>query len=287
MAKGMENTTKYQKEMKELNVHKKYLARVGGKVSEKEFVIDIPIYCQSMKNSRHAVALTEDQLSKSKPAKTSFTFLSYNSESDTSLLECRPQTGRTHQIRVHLQHYGHSILNDVNYGGRAVGNPRVERLLLEGGPLEVTVTGKREPTLAQDLLDENGVPLVEQGALPKKKILLQGEDGPVEFDVGKKKGTTNNHLGLKKDQDKQVECLEENENVMFFNYGSDDTCKKLKYTPFDSTRMTEIYLHSIEYEIKGKKISCKKPYWAEDESTKESEKPQNMKEESISAPKEN
>ena len=34
-------------------------------------------------------------------------------------------TGRTHQIRVHLQSMGHSILNDVGYGGRFVGNGSV------------------------------------------------------------------------------------------------------------------------------------------------------------------
>ena len=34
-----------------------------------------------------------------------------------SLLECRPLTGRTHQIRVHLQHLGLSVLGDSTYGG--------------------------------------------------------------------------------------------------------------------------------------------------------------------------
>eukprot|EP00803_Ostreobium_quekettii_P004195 evm.model.scf_1301EXC.2 EVM.evm.TU.scf_1301EXC.2 scf_1301EXC:10784-21491(+) len=35
----------------------------------------------------------------------------------TSVVECRPRTGRTHQIRVHLQHLGHPIANDTQYGG--------------------------------------------------------------------------------------------------------------------------------------------------------------------------
>jgi 23S rRNA pseudouridine1911/1915/1917 synthase len=36
----------------------------------------------------------------------------------TSLIECRPVTGRTHQIRVHLAHVGHAIVGDQLYAGR-------------------------------------------------------------------------------------------------------------------------------------------------------------------------
>ncbi len=34
-----------------------------------------------------------------------------------TLLECRLETGRTHQIRVHMQHIGHPVFNDDTYGG--------------------------------------------------------------------------------------------------------------------------------------------------------------------------
>ena len=34
-----------------------------------------------------------------------------------TLVECRLETGRTHQIRVHMQHIGHSLFNDEVYGG--------------------------------------------------------------------------------------------------------------------------------------------------------------------------
>lgn len=46
----------------------------------------------------------------------------YDERTDSTLLECYPITGRTHQIRVHLKHIGHSILNDTCYGGKFVGN---------------------------------------------------------------------------------------------------------------------------------------------------------------------
>lgn len=52
-----------------------------------------------------------------KSAETSFCAVSYHEESDSTLVLCRPQTGRTHQIRLHLQLLGHPIANDPNYGG--------------------------------------------------------------------------------------------------------------------------------------------------------------------------
>jgi RNA pseudouridylate synthase len=48
---------------------------------------------------------------------TVFKMLGYDADSDTSLVECRPITGRTHQLRIHLQAMGNSIANDPCYGG--------------------------------------------------------------------------------------------------------------------------------------------------------------------------
>ncbi len=59
-----------------------------------------------------------------KAAETSFGVIRYDEASDSTLVICRPTTGRTHQIRLHLQHLGHSIANDPNYGGDIwYGNP--------------------------------------------------------------------------------------------------------------------------------------------------------------------
>ena len=52
-----------------------------------------------------------------KPAQTSFTLLTYDAESNTSVVLAKPVTGRTHQIRLHLQQLGHPIANDHCYGG--------------------------------------------------------------------------------------------------------------------------------------------------------------------------
>lgn len=49
------------------------------------------------------------------PSKTLFKRLSYDPETDTSVVRCRPITGRSHQLRVHLQFLGHPIANDPIY----------------------------------------------------------------------------------------------------------------------------------------------------------------------------
>jgi 23S rRNA-/tRNA-specific pseudouridylate synthase len=52
-----------------------------------------------------------------KSAETSFGVVRYDEATDSTIVLCRPATGRTHQIRLHLQYLGHSIANDPNYGG--------------------------------------------------------------------------------------------------------------------------------------------------------------------------
>lgn len=66
-------------------------------------------------------------LESGKEAETLFKPHSYHEESDTSLVLCQPLTGRTHQIRVHLQMVGVPIANDTVYGGEREiedGNPQ-------------------------------------------------------------------------------------------------------------------------------------------------------------------
>jgi 23S rRNA pseudouridine955/2504/2580 synthase len=54
------------------------------------------------------------------------------------LLELKPLTGRTHQLRVHCKEIGHAILNDVKYGGREVLRKDVcKRLCLHALEIEI------------------------------------------------------------------------------------------------------------------------------------------------------
>ena len=63
-----------------------------------------------------------------KPAQTRFGIVKYDDVTDSTIILVQPMTGRTHQIRIHLQHMQHSIANDPNYGGQLwYGNPSGQR----------------------------------------------------------------------------------------------------------------------------------------------------------------
>jgi RluA family pseudouridine synthase len=89
-------------------VDKTYLARVQGHPSEEQFDCDESISSEaSTVGSRK---ITEAGRS----AKTSFNVL-HRFEDQTSLVECKPKTGRTNQIRIHLSHLGFPIIGDPTY----------------------------------------------------------------------------------------------------------------------------------------------------------------------------
>uniref|UniRef100_A0A7S3NJP0 Pseudouridine synthase RsuA/RluA-like domain-containing protein n=1 Tax=Aureoumbra lagunensis TaxID=44058 RepID=A0A7S3NJP0_9STRA len=79
--------------------------------------VDIALSCLNHKDGVYACTPIS-QNSSAKPSKTRFRLLHYNKDDDTSILACEPKTGRTHQIRLHLQYLGHPIANDPCYGGQ-------------------------------------------------------------------------------------------------------------------------------------------------------------------------
>jgi hypothetical protein len=67
-----------------------------------------------------------------KPAQTSFAVVGYDAKTDSTVVLCKPVTGRTHQIRLHLEFMGHPIANDPNYSGEIwFGDEEGERLCKE------------------------------------------------------------------------------------------------------------------------------------------------------------
>ena len=75
-----------------------------------ERLIDAPLYVQHRNNGERHVVVADNGKTAQTRVSLSRTYGLY------SLLHCAPQTGRTHQIRVHLQHAGHPIAGDERYG---------------------------------------------------------------------------------------------------------------------------------------------------------------------------
>jgi len=102
-------------QLKNRTVTKKYLAIVKGMVSLDEGIINAPI--SHDKKDRRRMAIDEEE---GKESITHYKVLKRNKDRRFTVLEVRPKTGRTHQIRVHLSHVGHAILGDTMYNGPVV-----------------------------------------------------------------------------------------------------------------------------------------------------------------------
>uniref|UniRef100_A0A7S2A4V6 Pseudouridine synthase RsuA/RluA-like domain-containing protein n=1 Tax=Ditylum brightwellii TaxID=49249 RepID=A0A7S2A4V6_9STRA len=73
--------------------------------------------CEAGDFSHLSKSEAEDKKFGIKAAQTSFAVIDYDTETDSTIVLAKPVTGRTHQIRLHLEYLGHPIANDPNYGG--------------------------------------------------------------------------------------------------------------------------------------------------------------------------
>lgn len=96
-------------------VQKIYLALVAGKLRSRAGVIEEKIARHPVHRQRMSV-----NSRRGRPAKTEYRIL--HSTEKASLVECTLHSGRTHQVRVHLQHLGHPVLGDKIYAPRLAKN---------------------------------------------------------------------------------------------------------------------------------------------------------------------
>ena len=98
-------------QLKSREVSKEYIARVVGEFPLREVIVERPLKSYDPRIALNVVCNDHD--TGAKHAKTVFNRVSFDGR--TSIVQCRPLTGRQHQIRVHLQFLGHPIANDPIY----------------------------------------------------------------------------------------------------------------------------------------------------------------------------
>lgn len=124
-ARNEATATMLQKQFAQRKTKKTYLAIVKGHPKQAEAKIDLPIG----RNPNAPSTFRVDP--KGKPAVTSYHVIAEDAHS--SLVQLLPRTGRTHQLRVHMQYLGTPILGDRVYGRAS------DRLYLHALQLEVTI----------------------------------------------------------------------------------------------------------------------------------------------------
>ena len=108
----------------EREVDKRYVAVVDGKMMAANGEVNLPLLVDWPNRPLHKV-----DFDNGKPSLTRFRRLAYDAATQSTRVELIPETGRTHQLRVHMQALGHVILGDPLYAeGEARG--KADRLLL-------------------------------------------------------------------------------------------------------------------------------------------------------------
>lgn len=197
-----------------------------------------PVGVSSFREGTHACAVD------GKKSLSIFKFLGYNAASDTSLVECQPVTGRTHQLRVHLQLIGNPIANDPCYGGDMFFNDHIRKAEAVKY-LESLKCGGRSPMLK--------IPYLQDIVGKRPSFISPGEKN-----------------ASKKKEDAVANTLDDAEPKDTSGSIFDDICEICEHSKFESSQdeleqllhCHGIWLHALKYEGKGWLFETEYPPWA-------------------------
>lgn len=158
IAKNRAAQAHLKEQFRSRQVAKTYVALVRGRLTPERGAIEAPIGRDPGNPRRMAVA----EEGRGREARTRYRVLRY--ADGCSLLEVFPETGRTHQIRVHLAAIGHPVVGDVTYGAPPTGRPRGEqvRQFLHASRIRF-----RLPSTREFVEFESGMPADLSGALER------------------------------------------------------------------------------------------------------------------------
>ena len=158
VAKNRESFEELQRQFKERLVKKTYIALVHGKVTPSEGEINVPVGRLPWDRKKFGIlAGGKPAITRYKAVKEFEIDINKKKREWVSLLELNPQSGRTHQIRVHLKYFNHPIFSDFLYAGRKTS--RDDRKILERVFLHANKISFSHPKTGQTVFFESLLPL--------------------------------------------------------------------------------------------------------------------------------
>lgn len=143
LAKNPEVQSFLRKQFQDRKAHKTYYAVVAGHPKLDEANIDLPI----ARDLKHKTQFRVD--AQGRPSETYYKVI--DSSEKYSLVELKPKTGRTHQLRVHLKYLGTPIIGDRVY---TEDGEKYPRLFLHAYSLEITLPGGERKTFVAEMPEE-------------------------------------------------------------------------------------------------------------------------------------
>ena len=131
VAKNFATKAKLQKQFQERKTHKTYYAIVEGIPKQPHAIINVPL----ARNLKKPTTFMPD--AKGREAITEYRVIQQGQK--RALIELKPKTGRTHQLRIHMAHIGTPILGDPVYNPN---DTKADRMYLHAQSLEITIPGK-------------------------------------------------------------------------------------------------------------------------------------------------
>ncbi|KAI5616819.1 RNA pseudouridylate synthase domain-containing protein 2, partial [Silurus asotus] len=261
-ARTLETSKKLDRMVRDRQLEKEYVCRVEGEFPDSEVVCEEPILVVSFKVGVCRVD------PKGKDSRTVFQKLSYNGRS--SVVRCLPLTGRTHQIRVHLQYLGFPILNDPIYGSSAWGPNRGK-----GG-----LVGKNDEELLEALIEEHRsneslylLDLSDETLMRKSEPNVE-TSGSAQTVKDKSVNTAGEESSSSNDNGANSTHAEESSSNLEDIIRTADTtpvvrdhlCSECKIVRPDPTEKELVmYLHALRYKGPDFEYSTEMPDWAKED----------------------
>ncbi len=128
-ARGTDLQRRLSRDFAARRIEKHYVALVAGRMSSDSGCIELPLSADWPRRPMQKVDVAQG-----KPSRTDWQVIDFDPQLQATRLALQPLTGRTHQLRVHLQAIGHPILGDALYAPPAVRDA-AERLMLHASEL--------------------------------------------------------------------------------------------------------------------------------------------------------